>query len=275
MKRKAYLFLMSVIAMCLFSACNGKSSNNEILQPISEHILGKWEVIEISETFANGEVVVEDIDGNRFYIIDFRDDNTARFINSDEDGNTYIAVADYSIDETDKTLTVRGATTPISYLNEDEFAFEYDYVRNPDTGEHESGLARWAFRRHTDSEPLYIERFLGKWNHTESYEKRNDEWIKTDEHNFDSWYHFFETGTLEYHFTPSSSSGEQVLQFYWCINTVSNELKLIVDPYSGKAQTYKAILEPDFRTLTIYSYKYLPDSTQTIDCELKDVYVLE
>ncbi len=268
------LLLMSIAIMLPLSGCKNSSNDNEILRPIKENLIGTWNQYTQETLSENGEIKRETSDENSDYLyqIELREDNTAHFVATMKDGYTRMNVMQYQIDEDTPSITINGVTTPIFLLTANEFGFSHNQIKNSETGEVTNGEVKWIYKRVDNPEPLFAEKFIGKWNFSKTYEKKNGEWVETgygipDE----GWYEYKENSSIAVY--SRKADKEQTSEMIWAVNAATNEMKYYKDWGGEELYSCKVSFEDDNTINVFYSKNYDPATGKVKEGEFKDVLI--
>lgn len=232
------------VSLVSFTACSDNNEPNEtVLQPIAEHIVGKWQMTGYS-TFGDGKWEEQINDNNVSMAIDFRPDGTEVRVMTYPDGFTALATRTWSVDEANDMLTYDTSQQRIYRLTADELGTEASQSMNPGTGEIAQKQARWTFRRATQQDLTLAERVVGKWRCSEAYMKNDDEWKPMASSYAESYIELKEDGNCELSISIDNEAPFRA-EYRWSANTAAGLLRL------SDYQVLQ-IEMPDDDTLVIY-----------------------
>ncbi len=235
------------VSLVSFTACSDNNEPTEtVLQPIAEHIVGKWQMAGFS-TFDDGkweEQTKDDNEVNVAMAIDFRPDGTELRVMTYPDGFTALATRTWSVDEANDLLADSPSQQRIYRLTADELGIEGSQSMNPGTGEITQMRARWTFRRATQQDLTLAERVVGKWRCSEAYMKNDDECKPMASSYAESYIELKEDGNCEL-CTSFDNEAPFRAEYRWSANTAAGLLRL------SDYQVLQ-IEMPDDDTLVIY-----------------------
>lgn len=213
------------VSLVSFTACSDNSEPNEtVLQPIGEHIVGKWQMTGYS-TFDDGKWEEQINDDNIAMAMDFRPDGTELRVMTYPDGFTALATRTWSVDEANDLLTDNTSQSRIYRLSTDELGLEASQSMNPGTGEIAQRQVRWTYSRATPQDLTLAERLVGKWRCSEVYMKNDDEWKPMAGSYAESYIELKEDGNCE--LCISIDHEEPFHEEYrWSANTAAGLLRL-------------------------------------------------
>ena len=128
MKNFIYLLLVALLTV----GYSNDKETQDLLQPISEHIVDKWQMAGFS-TFDDGKWVEQVNDNNVSMAMVFRPDDTEVRVMTYPDGFTALAARTRSVDEANCQLTDGGSPQKIYRLSENELVIKSTQSMNPGT----------------------------------------------------------------------------------------------------------------------------------------------
>ena len=229
------------VSLASFTACSDNDESVEtVLQPIAEHIVGKWQMTAYS-IFNDGKWEEQINDNNVSMAMEFRPDVR---VMTYPDGFTALATRTWSVDEANGLL--KGSTSPqrIYLLTANELGIEASQSMNPETGEIATIQARWTYRRATQQDLTLAERLVGKWQCREVYMKNDDELKPMAGSYAESYIELKEDGNCELSLSIDNEKPFSA-EYRWSANTAAGLLRL------SDYQVLQ-IEMPDDNTLVIY-----------------------
>lgn len=242
---KLTLAVMMAIAYTGFTSCGNDNDgpNVTVLQPIAEHIVGKWQMTGYS-IFTDGKWEEQINDNNVSMAMEFRPDGTEMRVMTYPDGFTALATRAWSIDEANDLLTGSTSSQRIYLLTADELGIEASQSMNPETGEIATMQARWTYRRATQQDVTLAEKVVGKWRCREVDMKNGDEWKPLADSYAESYIELKEDGNCELSLSIDNEKPVSA-EYQWSANTAAGLLRL------SDYQVLQ-IEMPDDNTLVIY-----------------------
>lgn len=223
---KLTLAVMMAIACTGFTSCGDE--NNEptetVLQPIAEHIVGKWQMTGYS-IFSDGKWEEQINDNNVSMAMDFRPDGTEVRVMTYPDGFTALATRTWSVDEANDLLIDSPSQQRIYCLTADELGIEGSQSMNPETGEIAQRQVRWTYRRATQQDMTLAEKVVGKWRCSEVSMKNDDEWKPMEGSYTESYIELKEDGNCEL-CTSIDNQEPFRAEYRWSANTAAGLLRL-------------------------------------------------
>ena len=271
-KRLLFLFLVCSTIVTLNAGCSDKAtpeSDNTILKPIAENIIGKWSMEE-SYKKLDGKWVEDPIPEGQELIYTIRKDGTVLSAFTSSDGYTKLKLGKWQADEAADKVTIGTMKVDVLGLDVDTFIMGYSEARDSETGELMNGEFRWSYARMDESQKTLAEQLVGKWNFSKSYEKKDGEWVEITYGVPDEGWHLYREDAT---FTAYSRSGENEItsDMNWTANTTTGEVRWIGK--DGQASTMKVAIEADGTLSVFYANNVDPSTGQVISGEFKDVLV--
>lgn len=166
----------SLLAMSLASSCNSKD-DPEILKPVSEHILGKWNISD-GYIFNDGKWEKHDDPASPRITYDFKASNSLLMCSTDGEGWSSYSTLPYEVDESKMTVTTGSAESKIELLSADSLVMVSDFIHNPTTGEllPEPLHYKWGFSRSDSAGQSLGEMLVDKWEFLGTEEKKDGVW---------------------------------------------------------------------------------------------------
>ncbi len=274
MKTRTALFLLGIIALsgAVLSGCKDNSGEDDtVLKPMSEHILGRWE--RVSETMLkDGRWEEVEWAKNTMEAYEFYPDGKVYMLRTIKSGTSMTIVTDYKIDEENSTLEIFGTAAPVLRLTENEFVYAdtVDYIGGK---EQVKGDFRWLQRRVDPSKKYPVEKYLGKWVLSSSYEKKDGRWSEITVGKPDEYRHSYEKdGTMTIYRRTGDNVREE--KRVWGVNCTTGAMQWF-DDWEG-TQLFKLNVTVDGDTMTVLYCKDIFDTSMenTEDAEFKDVLIL-
>lgn len=271
-KRLLFLFLVCSTIGTLNTGCSDKAtpqSDNKILKPIAENIIGKWSMEE-SYKKLDGKWVEDPIPEGQELIYTIRKDGTVLSVLTAPDGYTKLNLGKWQADEAADKVTIGTMKVDVLGLDADTFIMGYSEARDSETGELMNGEFRWTYARMDESQKTLAEQLVGKWNFSKSYEKKDGEWVEITYGVPDEGWHLYREDAT---FTAYSRSGENEMtsDMNWTASTTTGEVRWIGE--DGQASTMKVAIEADGTLSVFYANNVDPSTGQVITGEFKDVLV--
>ena len=272
------LCCMAVTAM-LFCACkdnDGKDDKQVILKPIAGHIVGKWKEESVFKTVDGKQEIVQNKKEHATIYI-FRQDGTMiRMMETNDDGQTHLASMSWSADDNAGTFTLNGAfNATLVRLDENTLEFKTNQAYDSEIGQTIEDEYHWHYVRIDENELTKAEILTkGRWVFTETYEKINGEWKKSDLNVPDeSWHEFYEDGNMQ-SYARKDGKEESRKDNTWSINNTTGELVIYEDDKA--VITIPTEISADGNTLTMhYSDNYNTATGQITKGDFKDVFILK
>lgn len=276
MKKKTTTFLAMAATAIAFAlaGCQGNKEESEILKPLSEHIVGRWEQVAGYRVDGNGNKVEDEANDDEGYVLVsyLRPGGTGVGIRTDPDGWQQLSDATWKVDEEKLGcyLTGRGKTYyyTIRTLTADQMVTEGNFGTEASTNETSTDHFRFEHKRLSD-EPSLAERVVGKWVSSKAYRKVNGEWQEAPNCRPDEgWYHFHETGLVDAY--QRSGDKEQAVEMKWSANVKANRMRVVKDEWSDEWD----FTLTDADTMEIYDNEGIDFATgERLTGEFKDVLV--
>lgn len=174
-------FLLLCISMTLllgvpaFSSC-GSDEDMEILEPVAEHILGKWETTGGYMLINDKWEKHDDPDSPISRITyDFLKDDSMVICTTGTDGWTTFSMIPYKVEGSKVIYTPDSPESTVELLTADSLEMVSYFLHDPNTGDKlpEPIPYKWSFRRLDSTEQTLGEKLIGKWKFIAT-EKRND-----------------------------------------------------------------------------------------------------
>lgn len=273
-KRLLFLFLVCTTIGTLNIGCSDEAtpeSDDKILKPITENVIGKWNMEE-SYKKLDGKWVEDPIPEGQELTYTIRTDGTVLSAFTAPDGYTKLNLGEWKTDEAANKLTLGTMTIDVLSLNATSFEMGYDEARDPETGELMEGEFKWKFIRMDETQKTLAEKLIGKWNYSKSYEKINGEWVEIHSGMQDEGWFLGETDMLfceDGSSTVYARSGEHEipLNMYWRVNNATGELRMVAK--DGQTMELNVAIGVD-GTLSVF-YNIEPSTGQIR--EFKDVLI--
>lgn len=271
-KRLLFLFLVCSTIGTLNTGCSDKAtskSDNKILKPIAENIIGKWSM-EKSYKKLDGKWVEDLIPEGEGHIYTLRTDGTALSAFTAPDGYTKLNQGEWKVDEATGKLTLGTMTVDVLGLDATSLVMGHDEARDSETGELMQGEFRWTFARMDESQKTLAEQLVGKWILSKSYAKKNGEWVENSNGLPDEGWHLYRANGT---FTAYSRTGEHEFtsDTNWVVNCTTGTVRWTAE--SGQSSTADVVIEADGTLSVFYGNSFAPVTGQSVAGEFKDVMV--
>lgn len=171
--------MMSALAFLIAPVVSSCSSEDtpEILQPVSEHILGRWE-ISAGYILENGKWENHDDPASPRVTYNFLDNDSILLCSTDARGWSVYSMTPYKVDNTRKVVMTGAMESKIELLSVDSLVMVSDFLHDPNTGETlaEPIHYKWGFKRIASDQRSLGETLIGKWKFTGTEEKKDGVW---------------------------------------------------------------------------------------------------
>ena len=239
---------------------------SEILTPISEHIIGRWDVKEIFRKRFNEWIPMrnEAID---LGVIIFRPNNeVVRVSKSGE--FTRLSISHWIITEGNKIKP-----TDFDFNDESDILqlSENDLVlMESDSYE----KVKVHFQRANDMDKTLAERMVGKWSLSKRYEKVNGEWVEVKNLPVEAWAEFLESGLLNsYTRLSTTSEGIKSDNIPWRVHEETGTVSC-VNPADRVPSFFRIALENNDNTMIMNSSEnFNPELEEQTATEYKDILI--
>ena len=275
-KRLLFLFLVCIAMGILNIGCSDEAtpeSDDKILKPVAENVIGKWSMKE-SYKKLDGKWVEDPIPEGQGQTYTIRTDGTVLSAFPAPDGYTKLNLGEWETDEAANKLTLGTMTVDVLSLNATSFEMGYGEALDAETGELMDGEFRWKYSRMDETQKTLAEKLIGKWNYSKSYEKINGEWVEIHSGMQDEGWFLGETDIL---FCEDGSSTvyarfgehERTLSMYWRVNNATGELRMVTK--DGQTMELNVAIGVD-GTLSVF-YNLELSTGQTVTREFKNVLI--
>lgn len=273
-KRLLFLFLVCIAMGILNIGCSDEAtpeSDDKILKPVAENVIGKWSMKE-SYKKLDGKWVEDPIPEGQGQTYTIRTDGTVLSAFTAPDGYTKLNLGEWETDEAANKLTLGTMTVDVLSLNATSFEMGYGEALDAETGELMDGEFRWKYSRMDETQKTLAEKLIGKWNYSKSYEKINGEWVEIHSGMQDEGWFLGETDIL---FCEDGSSTvyarfgehERTLSMYWRVNNATGELRMVTK--DGQTMELNVAIGVDGTLSVLYNLE--PSTGQTR--EFKNVLI--
>lgn len=271
-KRLLFLFLVCSTIGTLNTGCSDKAthkSDNKILKPIAENIIGKWSMEE-SYKKLDGKWVEDPIPEGQELIYTICKDGTVLSAFTSPDGYTKLNLGKWQADEAADKVTIGTMKVDVLGLDVDTFIMGYSEARDSETGELMNGEFKWTFARMEESQKTLAEQLVGKWILSKSYAKKNGEWVENSNGLPDEGWHLYRANGT---FTAYSRTGEHEFtsDTNWVVNCTTGTVRWTAE--SGQSSTADVVIEADGTLSVFYGNSFDPVTGQSVAGEFKDVMV--
>lgn len=270
------MFLVCIAMGILNIGCSDEAtpeSDDKILKPVAENVIGKWSMKE-SYKKLDGKWVEDPIPEGQGQTYTIRTDGTVLSAFTAPDGYTKLNLGEWETDEAANKLTLGTMTVDVLSLNATSFEMGYGEALDAETGELMDGEFRWKYSRMDETQKTLAEKLIGKWNYSKSYEKINGEWVEIHSGMQDEGWFLGETDIL---FCEDGSSTvyarfgehERTLSMYWRVNNATGELRMVTK--DGQTMELNVAIGVD-GTLSVF-YNLELSTGQTVTREFKNVLI--
>lgn len=271
-KRLLFLFLVCSTIGTLNTGCSDKAtpkSDNKILKPIAENIIGKWSMEE-SYKKLDDKWVEDPIPEGQELIYTICKDGTVLSAFTSPDGYTKLNLGKWQADEAADKVTIGTMKVDVLGLDVDTFIMGYSEARDSETGELMKGEFQWTYARMDESKKTLAEQLVGKWILSKSYAKKNGEWVENSNGLPDEGWHLYRANGT---FTAYSRTGEHEFtsDTNWVVNCTTGTVRWTAE--SGQSSTADVVIEADGTLSVFYGNSFDPVTGQIVAGEFKDVMV--
>lgn len=270
-KRLLFLFLVCSTIGTLNAGCSDKAapeSDNTILRPLAENVIGKWNM-EKSQKKQDGKWVEDPISEGGGHTYTMRTDGTALSVFTAPNGYTKLNQGEWKVDEATNKLTLGTMTVDVLKLDATSLVMWHDEARDSETGELMHGEFRWTFARMDESQKTLAEQLVGKWILYKSYAKKNGEWVENSRLPDEGWHLYRANGT----FTVYSRTGEHEFtsDTNWVVNCTTGTVRWTAK--SGQSSKADVVIEADGTLSVFYGNSFDTVTGKSVAGEFKDVMV--
>lgn len=238
----------------------------EILTPISEHIIGRWDVKEMLRKRFN-EWIPAGNEASDLGVMIFRPNNEIVRVNK-AGGYTRLGINHWIITEGNKIKLTDfdvDAETDILQLTENDLVL-METVSYSKMKVH--------FQRANDMDKTIAERMVGKWSLSKRYEKVNGEWVEVENLPVECWAEFLESG-LSNSYTRLSTTSEGVKSdnMPWRVHEETGTVSC-VNPADRVPIFCRIALEDNDNTMIMnHSENFNPELEEQTSTEYKDILI--
>lgn len=241
----------------------------EILTPISEHIVGRWDLKEMFRKRFNEWIPVEDFSDGLGVMI-FRPNNEVVKVSKGGEF-TRLSINHWSITEENKIKLTDFDDYPETDILQ---LAENDLVLMETTS---YSKVKVHFQRANDTDRTLAERMVGKWTLSKRYKKVNGEWVEEKNLPVEAWTEFSESGLLNsYTREFTTSEGIKSDNIYWRVHEETGTVVCMNPVANGVPIFFKIALEDNDNTMIMNSSEnFNPELEEQTSTEYKDVLVRE
>ena len=238
----------------------------EILTPISEHIVGRWDLKEMFRKRFNEWIPVEDFSDGLGVMI-FRPNNEVVRVSKGGEF-TRLSINHWSITEENKIKLTDFDDYPETDILQ---LAENDLVLMETTS---YSKVKVHFQRANDTDRTLAERMVGKWSLSKRYEKVNGEWVEVENLPVEAWAEFLESGLLNsYARSFTTSEGIKSDNIYWRVHEETGTV-LCVNPADRVPSFFRIALEDNDNTMIMnHSENFNPELEEQTTTEYKDILI--
>lgn len=271
MKLKSLLLVTITVTGLTLTGCKNNKENGDILKPIAKNLVGYWDY-EASYSHVDGNWQEEEMDDMAGFTVNFRADSTVCWIITNPDLRTYMVSGKWTANDDTNELILNGKSKKIQRLTADEYVHSDTIAFDTETNNYVTGEFRWTMKRIDTPEKNLAEQLIGKWRVTNTYEKIDGEWQKTN-------FGMPDEGTQEYRedgicaYYSRVGDLENSYEMDWSINMETGELLWTVD---GSYISATTIVLESADTMACYyttNYDIMTEASKT--GEFKDIFVRE
>lgn len=240
---------------------------SEILTPISEHIVGRWDLKELFQKRFNEWIPV----GNKstdLGVMIFRPNNEVVRVSKGGEF-TRLSINHWSITEENKIkITDVDSEADILQLTENDLVIvesspSYSKIKD-----------KAHFQRANDTDRTLAERMVGKWSLSKRYEKVNGEWVEVENLPVEAWAEFLESGLLNsYTRLFTTSEGIKSDNIPWQVHEETGTV-WCVNPADRVPSFFRIALEDNDNTMIMNSSEnFNPELEEQTTTEYKDILI--
>lgn len=238
----------------------------EILTPISEHIIGRWDVKEMFRKRFN-EWIPAGNEASDLGVMIFRPNNEIVRVNK-AGGYTRLGINHWIITEGNKIKLTDfdvDAETDILQLTENDLVLM-------ETVSYSKMKAH--FQRTNDTDRTLAERMVGKWSLSKRYEKVNGEWVEVENLPVECWAEFLESGLLNsYTRLFTTSEGVKNDNMPWRAHEETGTV-MYINPANRVPRFFRIALEDNDNTMIMNSSEnFNPELEEQTSTEYKDILI--
>ena len=238
----------------------------EILTPISEHIVGRWDLKEMLRKRFN-EWIPAGNEASDLGVMIFRPNNEIVKVNK-AGGYTRLGINHWIITEGNKIKLTDfdvDAETDILQLTENDLVL-METVSYSKMKVH--------FQRANDMDKTIAERMVGKWSLSKRYEKVNGEWVEVENLPVECWSEFLESGLLNsYTRLFTTSEGVKNDNMPWRVHEETGTV-MYINPADRVPRFFRIALEDNDNTMIMnHSENFNPELEEQTSTEYKDILI--
>ncbi|WP_229129600.1 clostripain-related cysteine peptidase [Bacteroides cellulosilyticus] len=238
----------------------------EILTPISEHIVGRWDLKEMLRKRFN-EWIPAGNEASDLGVMIFRPNNEIVKVNK-AGGYTRLGINHWIITEGNKIKLTDfdvDAETDILQLTENDLVL-METVSYSKMKVH--------FQRANDMDKTIAERMVGKWSLSKRYEKVNGEWVEVENLPVECWSEFLESGLLNsYTRLFTTSEGVKNDNMPWRVHEETGTV-MYINPADRVPRFFRIALEDNDNTMIMNSSEnFNPELEEQTSTEYKDILI--
>lgn len=161
-----------------FSSC-GSDESLEILEPVAEHILGKWETTGGYMLINDKWEKHDDPDSPISRITyDFLKDDSMVICTTGTDGWTTFSMIPYKVEGSKVIYTPDSPESTVELLTAESLEMVSCFLHDPNTGDKlpEPIPYKWSFRRLPDGQQSLGEKLIGTWKFIATQENKEGAW---------------------------------------------------------------------------------------------------
>lgn len=240
---------------------------SEILTPISEHIVGRWDLKELFQKRFN-EWIPEGNKSTDLGVMIFRPNNEVVRVSKGGEF-TRLSISHWSITEENKIkITDVDSEADILQLTENDLVIvesspSYSKIKD-----------KAHFQRANDTDRTLAERMVGKWTLSKRYEKVNGEWVEEKNLPVEAWAEFLESGLLNsYARMFTTSEGIKSDNIPWRVHEETGTV-WCVNPADRIPSFFRIALEDNDNTMIMNSSEnFNPELEEQTTTEYKDILI--
>lgn len=179
--KRFHLFCIAMASMLwlpAFPSC-GSDKDLEILEPVSEHILGKWETTGGYMLINDKWEKHDDPDSPISRITyDFLKDDSMVICTTGTDGWTTFSMIPYKVKGRKVIYSSDSPESTVELLTDDSLEMVSYFLHDPNTGEKlpEPIPYKWSFRRLDGADQTPGEKLIGKWKFVTTEQRNDGKW---------------------------------------------------------------------------------------------------
>ena len=240
---------------------------SEILTPISEHIVGRWDLKELFQKRFNEWIPVGN-NATDLGVMIFRPNNEVVRVSKGGEF-TRLSINHWSITEENKIKLTDFDDYPETDILQ---LAENDLVLMETTS---YSKVKVHFQRANDTDRTLAERMVGKWTLSKRFKKVNGEWVEEKNLPVEAWTEFSESGLLNsYTREFTTSEGIKSDNIYWRVHEETGTVVCMNPVADGVPIFFRIALEDNDNTMIMnHSENFNPKLEEQTTTEYKDILI--